>query len=58
MCWTQNWKERPSARSVSDYLISRLREITGDENPDLRVVLPERDPNMKGTDSEYEKYNN
>ena len=57
MCWTQNWKERPSARSVSEYLIGRLREITGEEDPDLRVVLPERDPNMKGTDSEYEEYN-
>jgi hypothetical protein len=34
-----------------------LREITGEEDPDLRVVLPERDPNMKGTDSEYEEYN-
>ena len=53
MCWTQNWEERPSARSVSDYLIGRLGEITGEEDPDLRVVLPEPIPNMKGTDSEY-----
>jgi hypothetical protein len=28
---------------------------TGEEDPDLRVVLPELDHNMKGTDSEYEK---
>ncbi|KAL3822945.1 hypothetical protein ACHAXA_011660 [Cyclostephanos tholiformis] len=57
MCWTQKWEERPSARYISDYLLGRLRNITGEENPDLRVILPKRDPNMRGTDSEYEKYN-
>lgn len=57
MCWTQDWEERPSARSISDYLIGRLREITGEEDPDLRVVLPERDPKMRNTESDYNEYN-
>lgn len=57
MCWTQKWEERPSARSISDYLIGQLRNITGEDDPDLRVVLPKRDPRMRGTDREYEKYN-
>ncbi|KAL7537259.1 hypothetical protein ACHAXR_007695 [Thalassiosira sp. AJA248-18] len=57
MCWTQNWKERPSARSISDYLIGELKKITGEENPDLRVVLPKRDPKQRNTESDYEYYN-
>ena len=57
MCWTQNWRERPSARSISDYLITQLKEITGEDNPDFRVVLPQRDPNQRHTESDYVKYN-
>lgn len=57
MCWTQNWRERPSARSISDYLITQLKEITGEDNPDFRVVLPQRDPNQRHTESDYDKYN-
>lgn len=57
MCWTQKWEERPSARFISDYLIGALRKITGEDDPDLKVVLPKRDPRMRGTDSEYERYN-
>lgn len=57
MCWTQDWRERPSAQSISDYLMARLRAITGEEDPDLRVVLPERDPDQKNTESDYDKYN-
>jgi hypothetical protein len=53
MCWTQDWTKRPSAREISDYLIKRLRAITGEADPDLRVVLPKRDPDQKGTDSDY-----
>mmetsp|Transcript_12564 Transcript_12564/g.16381 ORF Transcript_12564/g.16381 Transcript_12564/m.16381 type:complete len:151 (+) Transcript_12564:1-453(+) len=57
MCWTQNWKKRPTARAVSNYLIDRLREITGQEDPDVRVVLPERDPHQTNTYSDYDEYN-
>jgi len=57
MCWTQDWKERPSARSISDYLIGQLKDITGEENPDVRVVLPERDPNQRSTESDFDEYN-
>lgn len=57
MCWVQNWRERPSAREISDFMLSELRKITGEENPDLRVVLPERDPNQSPSDGEYEEFN-
>eukprot|EP00578_Thalassiosira_sp_NH16_P004699 CAMPEP_0181131732 /NCGR_PEP_ID=MMETSP1071-20121207/30613_1 /TAXON_ID=35127 /ORGANISM="Thalassiosira sp., Strain NH16" /LENGTH=505 /DNA_ID=CAMNT_0023218007 /DNA_START=76 /DNA_END=1590 /DNA_ORIENTATION=+ len=52
MCWVQKWQERPSARSISDYLMGQLKEITGEENPDVRVVLPERDPNQGSSESD------
>ena len=57
MCWTYNWTERPSARSVSDYLMGELQKITGEENPDLRVTLPQRDPGQKPTDNDYDHWN-
>ena len=57
MCWVQDWEERPSARSVSDYLIGQLKKITGEENPDFRVTLPERDPNQRSTESDYDEHN-
>jgi hypothetical protein len=57
MCWTYEWSERPSARSITDYLMGELRKITGEENPDLRVTLPERDPKQKNTESDYDYYN-
>ena len=57
MCWTQEWEKRPSARHISNYLLLKLRIITGEEEPDLRVVLPERDPNMSNTESDYEYHN-
>ena len=53
MCWTQRWQERPPARKISDYLIGKLKEITGQDNPDFRVELPKRNPKQKGTDSDY-----
>ena len=37
MSWTYNWKDRPSAQMIADYLMGELRRITGDDNPDLRV---------------------
>ena len=57
MCWTQRWQDRPSARFISDYLIRELKEITGLDNPDFRVVLPKRNPNQRSTESDYDKYN-
>ncbi|KAL7550110.1 hypothetical protein ACHAWF_013336 [Thalassiosira exigua] len=57
MCWTQDWRERSSARSISDYLWQQLRDVTGEKDPDVRVTLPERDPNQRYTDSDYLKYN-
>ena len=57
MTWTQDWKKRPTARSVSDFLLAQLKDITGEENPDLRVVLPERDPNQRSTESDYDEHN-
>jgi len=55
MSWIHNWKERSSARSISDYLMTQLKEVTGEEDPDLRVVLPERDPNQAYTSSDFNK---
>lgn len=57
MCWTYEWSERPSARSITEYLMGELRKITGEENPDLRVTLPVRDPKQKNTESDYNYYN-
>ena len=57
MCWVQNWRERPSAREISDYMLGELRKITGEENPDLRVALPERDPNQSPDDGEFNEFN-
>ena len=55
MCWVEDWKARPSAQEVSDYLMDQLRKISGEEHPDLRVVLPERDKKQRPTDSEFNK---
>ena len=32
-----NWKERPSARAIANYLMGGLREITGEESPDIPI---------------------
>ena len=37
MTWKYNWKERPSARAIANYLIGELRKITGEETPDIRI---------------------
>eukprot|EP00986_Skeletonema_menzelii_P015400 scaffold11706_cov177-Skeletonema_menzelii.AAC.1 len=37
MTWNYNWKERPSARSIADYMTIELMKITGEEAPDLRI---------------------
>jgi len=37
MSWTYDWKERPSARAIANYLIGELRTITGEEAPDFRI---------------------
>ena len=55
MSWIHNWEERLSARSISGYLIRQLVKVTGEEDPDLRVVLPERDPNQAYTSSDFNK---
>ena len=57
MCWTYRWDKRPSARYVTDYLFGELQKITGEENPDVRVTLPERDPDQKNTESDYQFFN-
>ena len=57
MCWTQKWQERPSARRVADHLMNALKKITGTEQPDVRIVLPERDPKQRSTESDYEEHN-
>lgn len=53
MCWTYNWKERPSAQAVSSYLLDRLRRITGEKDPDVRVTLPERESNEPVDDLDF-----
>ena len=37
MTWKYNWKERPSARAISNYLFGELVKITGEEAPDIRI---------------------
>jgi hypothetical protein len=54
MCWIEKWNERPSARTITDYLMGQLRDITKEENPDLRVTLPARDPDQKKTESDFD----
>ncbi len=53
MCWTQKWQDRPSAQTISTFLIDQLKEITGEEDPDTRVTLPERSSNQRGTHSDF-----
>lgn len=53
MCWAQDWKQRPPARAISNYLLDQLREITGEDDPDLRIVLPERDPKQTHSESDF-----
>lgn len=53
MCWTYKWQERPAAEAIASYLHGRLKEITGEKDPDIRVTLPERDPKQKGTESDF-----
>ena len=53
MCWREKWSDRPSARTITDYLMGQLREITAEDAPDLRVTLPRRDPDQSPSDSEY-----
>ena len=53
MCWIEKWNKRPSARSITDYLMGQLRDITNEVNPDLRVTLPKRDPDQTPSDHEY-----
>ena len=53
MCWIEEWRKRPSARSITEYLTGELRNITGEATPDLRIILPQRDPGQTPSDSEY-----
>lgn len=53
LCWIEKWDKRPSAREISEYLMEQLRAITEEANPDLRVTLPERDPEQTPSDGEY-----
>lgn len=57
MCWTHDWRERPKARVVYNHLMDSLKRITGEENPDVRVTLPERNPNQRRTESDYYSHN-
>ncbi|KAL7535575.1 hypothetical protein ACHAXR_006585, partial [Thalassiosira sp. AJA248-18] len=57
MCWTYKWQERPSAQSIAGHLYDQLKVITGEENPDVRVLLPKRDPNQRSTDSDFVRSN-
>ncbi len=45
-------RRRRVLRSITAMPTARALRINGEKDPDLRVVLPERDPNMKGIDSE------
>ncbi|KAL7438654.1 hypothetical protein ACHAXM_007367 [Skeletonema potamos] len=42
MTWRYDSKERPSARSIANYLIGELRTITGEKTPDFRINYPEK----------------
>lgn len=53
MCWTQDWRERPSAQSISSYLLDQLRRITGEKDPDVRVVLPVQDAKGPVDDDDF-----
>ncbi len=53
MCWEEDWKKRPSARTIADFLMRQLQDITNEETPDIRVTLPKRDLDQRPSDSEY-----
>mmetsp|Transcript_26807 Transcript_26807/g.38316 ORF Transcript_26807/g.38316 Transcript_26807/m.38316 type:complete len:251 (-) Transcript_26807:14-766(-) len=53
MCWEEDWKKRPSARTITDFLMGQLQDITKEASPNLRVTLPKRDPYQRPSDSEY-----
>ena len=56
MCWTEDWRKRPSAKSITEYLMGELRKVTGEASPDVRITMPPRDPGQ--TPSEGDFYRN
>lgn len=56
-CWTYDWRERPSALSIATYLMKKLREITGEVDPVVRVTLPDSKQSGGSGDSDFTKAN-
>jgi len=54
MCWVHNYKERPTARQVADYIKEELRQIEGvDDLGVVRVDMPPLPKNHRYTDSDF-----
>lgn len=53
MCWTRDWQSRPTARQVSDYLMSALRDHEVDVENVVRVTMPPLGKNHRFTDSDF-----
>jgi len=55
MCWTEDWRKRPSAKSITEYLMGELQKVTGEENPDVRITMPPRDPGQTLSEGDYDR---
>lgn len=54
MCWVQDYKTRPTAREVADYIGGELKQIEGVDNLDIvRVKMPPLPKDHKYTDSDF-----
>jgi hypothetical protein len=54
MCWVHDYKERPTAREVADYIGGLLMQIEGLDHLDVvRVNMPPLPKNHRYTDSDF-----
>ena len=54
MCWVHNYKERPTARQVADYIEEELKRIEGvDELGVVRVEMPPLPKDHRYTDTDF-----
>ena len=56
-CWTHDSRERPGAAAVAGRLRRDLARVTGEDDPEVRVTLPPRDPAQSMSSSDYNLYN-
>ncbi len=55
MCWTKDWRKRPSSKSITEYLMGELQKITEEASPDVRITMPPRDPGQTLSEGDYDR---